>query len=107
MVAASDFVLMHGNGVEDPERIAAMVAETRRLPGYHPMPILFNEDDHFNFHRPVNNMLKAISAYASWGYFDPGQNNCRAGYQSPPTNWPTNTERKKAFFRLLQEVTGP
>ena len=106
VVAASDFVLMHGNGVEDPERISEMVSQTRRLPGYRPMPILFNEDDHFEFDKPVNNMLKAVGAYASWGYFDPGKNNYTNGYQSPPTRWSINTERKKAFFNLLKEVTG-
>lgn len=106
VVEASDFVLIHGNGVEDPERISEMVAQTRRLPGYRPMPILFNEDDHFEFDKPVNNMLKAVGAYASWGYFDPGKNNYNNGYQSPPTRWSINTERKKAFFNLLKEVTG-
>jgi hypothetical protein len=49
VVRASDFLLLHGNGVSDPARIAAMVRETRRVPGYRPMPIVFNEDDHFDF----------------------------------------------------------
>ncbi len=31
------------------------------------MPILFNEDDHFDFDRPENNMMAAVSEYASWG----------------------------------------
>jgi hypothetical protein len=106
VVAASDFLLLHGNGVKDPGRIAQMVEETRRVPGYRTMPILFNEDDHFDFDKPVNNMLKAISAYASWGYFDPGASDYRDGYQCPPVNWGINTERKRAFFNLLKEVTG-
>jgi hypothetical protein len=106
VVEASDFLLLHGNGVSNPNRIAAMVAETRRVPGYRPMPILFNEDDHFDFERPENNMLSALSAYASWGYFDPGVSNYRDGYQCPPVNWAINTERKRGFFNLLKEVTG-
>jgi hypothetical protein len=106
VVAASDFVLLHGNGVEDPDRIAAMVRETRALRSYRPMPILFNEDDHYRFDEPWNNLLAAISEYASWGYYDQGANNYRDGYQSPPTNWGTNTERKKGFFGLVREVTG-
>lgn len=106
VVAASDFLLLHGNGVGEPERIARMVEETRRVPGYRPMPVLFNEDDHFDFDKPVNNMLKAISAYASWGYFDPGASDYRDGYQCPPVNWGINTERKRAFFNLLRAVTG-
>jgi hypothetical protein len=100
VVAASDFVLLHGNGVKDPERIAEMVRQTRRLPGYKPKPILFNEDDHFDFDRPANNMLKAVGEYASWGYFDP------EGYQTPPVNWRIDTPRKRAFFGLLKDMTA-
>jgi len=70
------------------------------------MPILFNEDDHFLFDQPSNNLLAAISAYASWGYFDPGKSDYSDGYQSPPVNWGINSERKKAFFSLVQEITG-
>jgi hypothetical protein len=106
VVRVSDFLLLHGNGVSDPERIAAMVTQTRQLPEYRPMPILFNEDDHFNFEQPVNNFRKALSVYASWGYFDPGLSNYRDGYQCPPVNWGLNTERKQAFFKLVKEVTG-
>lgn len=106
VVAASDFLLLHGNGVKDPNRIAEMVAITRRDSAYRLMPILFNEDDHFDFDQPVNNMLKAIGAYASWGYFDPGKSDYSDGYQCPPVNWGINTERKKAFFNLLKQVTG-
>jgi hypothetical protein len=106
VVAASDFLLIHGNGVTEPARIAAMVEETRKVRDYRPMPILFNEDDHFEFERPVNNFTQAISRYASWGYFDPGMNNYKDGYQCPPVNWTINTPRKKAFFDLLKEITG-
>lgn len=106
VVRQADFLLLHGNGVEEPERIAEMVRQTRRLPGYRPMPILFNEDDHFNFDQPRNNLLAAIGEYCSWGFFDPGKNNYVDGYQSPPVNWGLNTERKRAFFTKLQEITG-
>jgi hypothetical protein len=102
----SDFLLLHGNGVSDPERIAGMVRETRRVAGYLPMPILFNEDDHFDFDQPHNNMRAAIGEYASWGYFDPGANNYRDGYQSLPVCWGINTERKLAFFNQVRELTG-
>lgn len=106
VVRVSDFLLIHGNGVSDPDRIAEMVEQTRAVPGYHPMPILFNEDDHFDFDQDWNNFIAAISRYASWGYFDPGQNDYEDGYQSPPVNWGLNTERKRAFFKLAQEMTG-
>jgi hypothetical protein len=106
VVAASDFVLMHGNGVKDPNRIAEMCATVRKSPAWRPMPVLFNEDDHFDFDQPVNNMRKAIESYAGWGYFDPGRNDYADGYQSMPVNWRINNDRKKAFFQFLKEVTG-
>ncbi len=106
VVASSDFLLMHGNGVKEPGRIAGMVAQARNVKGYRPMPILFNEDDHFDFDKRVNNMMAAIGAYASWGYFDPGESNYRDGYQCPPVNWGINTERKRGFFALMKEATG-
>jgi hypothetical protein len=106
VVRAADFLLMHGNGVNDPDRIADMVRQARKVPGYRPMPILFNEDDHFDFDQSKNNLTSAVSEYASWGYFDPGQNNYRDGYQSPPVNWGINTDRKRAFFAKIREITG-
>jgi hypothetical protein len=106
VVRAADFVLMHGNGVKDPARIAEMVRQVRKVNGYRPMPVLINEDDHFDFDKPTNNMVAAIGEYCSWGYFDPGESNYRDGYQCPPVNWGLNTERKQAFFRLLKEICG-
>lgn len=106
VVRSSDFLLMHGNGVKDPNRIAEMVRQARAVPGYLPMPILFNEDDHFDFDKPWNNFMAAVSEYASWGYFDPGRNNYNDGYQSPPVQWEINTELKRAFFEKVREVTG-
>lgn len=106
VIEVSDFLLLHGNGVSDPNRIAEMVRKTRAVPGYTGKPILFNEDDHFEFEQPMNNFVAALSQYASWGYFDPGKNNYIDGYQSPPVNWGLNTERKRRFFRLLGEITG-
>lgn len=106
VVAAGDFLLMHGNGVKDPARIAAMVREAHRQPSYRAMPVLFNEDDHFDFDKPVNNLLSAVGEYASWGFFDPGESNYRDGYQCPPVQWSISTPRKKAFFNLLKELTG-
>lgn len=105
VVRSADFILLHGNGVDDPARIANMVRLTRRVPGYHPMPILFNEDDHYDFDKPYNNLTAAVSEYASWGYYDQGKNNYVDGYQSPPVNWGINTDRKRAFFAKIAEIT--
>jgi hypothetical protein len=106
VVAVEDFILMHGNGVRDPAFITTMVEKARQLKEYRSMPVFFNEDDHFDFDKPANNMMSAIKAYASWGYHDPGTNNYLDGYQSPPVNWGINTERKKAFFTTVKQVTG-
>jgi hypothetical protein len=83
-----------------------MAVQARHVEGYRPMPILFNEDDHFDFDQPTNNMMAALGAYCSWGYFEPGKSDYREGYQCPPVNWGINTELKKAFFNLVKEVTG-
>jgi hypothetical protein len=106
VVAASDFLLIHGNGVKEPERISEMVVRTRNVDGYRPMPILFNEDDHFDFDKPRCNFTAAIERYAGWGYFDPGETNYRDGYQCPPVQWGLNTDRKKQFFALAKEIAG-
>jgi hypothetical protein len=95
-----DYVLLHGNGVKDPARIGAMVRAVRKQEGYRPKPILFNEDDHFDFDKPVNNCTAAVGEYASWGLLD------IEGYQSVPVNWGIDTDRKKGFFRLVKEITG-
>lgn len=107
VVRASDFLLLHGNGVSDPKRIGEMVRQTRKVPGYRPMPILFNEDDHFDFDKPENNFTAAIGEYASWGYFDfrmRGEG-FDDGYQSVPVNWGISSPRKMAFFAKLKEIT--
>jgi hypothetical protein len=106
VVKSADFLLIHGNGVKEPDRIAEIVRQTRQVKGYRPVPILFNEDDHFDFDKPKNNFVAALSEYCSWGYFDPGKNDYQDGYQSPPVNWGLNTERKKAFFAKVKEITG-
>jgi hypothetical protein len=108
VVKSSDFLLLHGNGVEDPNHIAEMVLQTRRVEGYRPMPILFNEDDHFAFDRPLNNFVSAIRQHASWGCFDyrmQGEG-YDEGFQSVPVNWGISSERKRGFFGLAKEITG-
>jgi len=106
---ASDFILLHGNGVKDPNRIRAMVRDSRQVDGYRGQPIVFNEDDHFDFDQPDNNMIAAVSEHASWGYFDyrlRGETAFEEGYQSMPCDWGINSARKRGFFGLLKEATG-
>jgi hypothetical protein len=108
VVRSSDFLLLHGNGVKDPKRIGEMVRQSRQVPGYRPMPILFNEDDHFDFDKPENNFTAAIGEYASWGYFDfrMKDEGFDEGYQSVPVNWGISSARKRGFFGLLKEITA-
>lgn len=108
VLAVSDFVLLHGNGVTKPDRIAALVRLTRQLPRYTPKPIVFNEDDHYSFDEPWNNFVAATSAHASWGFFDyrmKGEGPDE-GYQSVPVNWGISSARKRGFFTLLREMTA-
>ena len=106
VVRGADFLLLHGNGVSDPNKIGEMVRQTRAVPGYSPKPILFNEDDHYDFAKPNNNFTAALAEYASWGLYDQGTNNYLDGFQSPPVLWGISTKRKKEFFRLVSEITG-
>jgi hypothetical protein len=108
VVSSSDFILIHGNGVSDPGYISLMVDSTRKVQGYTPKPILFNEDDHFDFEKDTNNFINAVKSYASWGYFDYRMKDepFEEGYQSVPVDWGINSERKKGFFRLMKEITG-
>ena len=108
VVRASDFLLLHGNGVKDPKRITGMVQQTRAVPGYKPMPIVFNEDDHENFEQPANNFAAAVAEHVSWGWFDYRRKGegMDEGYQSPPVNWGLSSDRKRAFFNYLAEITG-
>jgi hypothetical protein len=106
VVKQSDFVLIHGNGPNDPSLIQRCIAGTRSLPGYHTMPVLVNEDPNFSFTEPNNHLLASVSEYVSWGYYEQGQNNYQDGFQSPPVNWTVNTENKKQFFELVKQVTG-
>lgn len=104
----ADYLLLHGNGVKDPARIGEMVEKTRKLKNHRGQPILFNEDDHFDFDKPQNNMMAAVGAYAGWGYFDFRMKNegFDEGYQSVPVNWGISSQRKRGFFELLKRVTG-
>jgi hypothetical protein len=107
VVKIADFILLHGNGVEKPEGITSLMDNTKKVEGFHNQPLLFNEDDHFNFDVESNNFLNAIRGYASWGYFDyrlKGES-LDNGYQSVPVDWGIHSDRKKSFFKKLKEIT--
>ncbi len=104
-VDVSDYILIHGNHIGDSNGIGDLLEETRDLPSYEPMPIVFNEDDHYGFESEPNNFSEAIAHGASWGYFDPGVNNYHDGYQCPPVDWGINTDREHTFFDYLDMIT--
>jgi hypothetical protein len=107
VVRASDFVLLHGNGVTDPNRIVELVNEVRKTPGFSPKPIVYNEDDHYDFEKPWNNFVAATSVHASWGFFDFRRSGegFDEGYQSMPANWGISSARKKGFFDLVASMS--
>ena len=85
--------------------LARMAQRTRAVPGYTPKPIVFNEDDHFDFDRPENNFTAAVGEHASWGYFDYRMKDegFDEGYQSVPREL-GHLERAQAW--LLQAARG-
>jgi hypothetical protein len=107
VLRTADFILLHGNGVAEPDGIRRLVDRTRARPGYRGQPVLFNEDDHYDFEHPDNNLIAAVSRYASWGYFDYRRQGegFDEGYQSVPVNWAISSARKRAFFDLLRRMT--
>jgi hypothetical protein len=108
VIRESDFILLHGNGVSDPARIKEMVRKVRENANYSTKPIVFNEDDHYNYDAEENNYKFAVESYASWGYFDFRRRDepFEDGYQSVPVDWSISSERKKAFFDYTKEITG-
>jgi len=108
IIECSDFILLHGNGINSPAGITKLVDQVRLSDSYIPKPIIFNEDDHYNFDRESYNLLSAIKTYASWGFFDyrfDGEG-YESGFQSVPVDWRINSERKKRFFAKLKEITS-
>jgi hypothetical protein len=115
VVTIADYILLHGNGVRDPKRMAEMIRTVRQMKEFTPKPIVNNEDDRpwldadQGFGPEGNNFVVCVSNYASWGYFDFRQKgeSFDEGFQSVPVNWQISSDRKRAFFKLLSEITGP
>lgn len=109
IIKASDFILLHANAVEDPEGIAMMVEKTKKVAGYSLKPIVFNEDDHYDFDKEQNNFKMAIENKASWGFFDfrrEGETNIEEGFQSVPVDWKVSSARKKGFFEYVKTMVN-
>jgi hypothetical protein len=116
IVSVSDFILIHGNGVNDFERIHSISDEIRNKSVYTPKPLVNNEDDipwrntNQGWDEKGNNFVASIQSYTSWGYFDfrlPAEDDqYNLGFQSIPVNWQISSERKQSFFRLLADITN-
>lgn len=108
VVQCADFLLVHGNGIEHPEGITQLIQQTKSVIGYHPMPIVFNEDDHYDFEQEHNNFAAAIQSHVSWGYFDFRQDGeaFENGFQSVPVDWRVNSPRKLGFFNMVKQISG-
>lgn len=65
VVRSSDFLLIHGNGVKDPKRIAEMARQFREVPGYRRMQGEGFDDGYQS--APVN---WAISSPRKKGFFN-------------------------------------
>jgi hypothetical protein len=114
VVGIADYILLHGNGVQNPARLVEMIRTVRAMKEFTPMPIVNNEDDrpwrdvHQGWGVEGNNFVACVTNYVSWGYFDFRQPDepFAEGFQSVPVNWQISSPRKKAFFGLLAEITG-
>ena len=108
VIKASDFLLIHGNGAKNTADIQRLIDHTKASKAYQNIPIINNEDDHYDFEKETNNMIVSIKNYVSWGYFDfrfKGETDINEGYQTIPVNWDISSTRKKAFFAKLREIT--
>lgn len=108
IVTASDFILIHGNGMGRPDQMIKALTNTRALKNYTPKPIVVNEDDNYNFDSRFSNIALATENYASWGFFDYRREGeaLNEGFQSVPVDWTVNSGRKKAFFEKVKEITN-
>ena len=79
-----------------------MIKKLSANPAYKQNPIVINEDDHFDFDKPMNNFIAATKEHVSWGYFDYRMKDegFEQGYQSLPVDWGINSNRKKGFFTI-------
>ena len=116
ILAAADFLLPHGNRIHgpagatqpSPHGIRLQVTNWRAAKAYRGQPIVYNEDDHFEFDKPDNHFVAAVESGASWGFFDYRMSRERFedGFQSLPVDWTISSARKRGFFELLKEITG-
>ncbi|MCK6210130.1 hypothetical protein KZX45_06190 [Georgenia sp. EYE_87] len=107
LIDVVDVALIHGNEIHGTADFEAQIRAVRELTRHRPIPVVVNEDNHFDFDDRPNHLYTAVENYASWGYFDPGAGgDYHDGFQCPPVNWGLTTPRKQAFFRHVAQLTG-
>ena len=106
-IEAADMVMLHGNG-QSPSGITNMINTVKGKQGYKnkPKPIIFNEDDHYDFSANSNNFKSAVDGHASWGIFVDCNKTTAGdyiyGYQCVPAAWNLNTPIKQQFFQAVE-----
>jgi hypothetical protein len=123
VVDASDYILLHGNAIKDPDRMVEKIRALRSMAAATPKPIVNNEDDSpwsprrlepgqkppgWDTDGITNNFMACVKNDVSWGYFDWRQDgeDFDEGFQSVPVNWQISSQRKRTFFDLVAEITG-
>ncbi|KPJ60987.1 MAG: hypothetical protein AMS15_06205 [Planctomycetes bacterium DG_23] len=102
IASAADFILVHGNR-QSPAAHKNMIETICSMRPFkeNPRPIVFNEAG-----TDAECLFACAENFASWGYYDAGENNYQDGFQSPPVNWGINTETKRRFFNGVGQITG-
>lgn len=106
VIDASDYVLLHGNGVSTPNALRNFISNTKKVSQN--KPIIINEDDHFDFYKSDYNFKASVEGYVSWGFFDYRKEGegFEEGFQSVPIDWGINSNRKNNFFNKVKQMTG-
>jgi len=106
VIAQSDYIILHGNGVSTPNALRNFIQNTRSVSQN--KPIIINEDDHFDFYKDDYNFLASVEGYVSWGFFDYRKQgeSYQEGFQSVPIDWGINSNRKTNFFNKVKQITG-
>ena len=70
VIGISDFILLHGNDLQNPDEVRQLVDRCLTSTAYG-QPIVFNEDDHTEFDAPDNYMIVAIGKGGERPVFPP------------------------------------
>lgn len=111
VVKASDFLSIRPSTTE-PAEVARMIRETRKLPGYHKMPVLVTGSGVNPVGQPGSwstaTLETALAMDAGWFLADPRRpgEGPESGFQTPPVDWAATSPRKRALLRRVAEITG-